>query len=366
MRFGGGHRGPERLLAPEITPQIVEEWAELAERAVERNPFGEPAFALPALQHLGPAAAALLLVRRGGALVAALPVASRRRWRRLPLPAAAGWRHEHCYLGTPLLDAGDPVAAAGALLDAMGRLSGRPGAAVLEWVPTDGPACQALLGAAAERRSAPLWWERFERAALLRGATPVADRTDHRHRRLRRKERALGRDIGDVAVHDRSDDVTAVAAFLDLEAGSWKGRTATALRCSPSSAAFFEAMCDRARATGQLEMLTLEAGGRTLAMACNLVAGGGVYHFKSAFDEAASRFSPGALLMLDVRDRFDAGPAALRDSCADPGSPLFEELWPDRIPVGTLVLPSGPAARAALAPLARSRRRLREHARRTP
>jgi len=58
-------------------------------------------------------------------------------------------------------------------------------------------------------------------------------------------------------------------------------------------------------------------------------------------------------------DRFDAGLAALRDSCADPGSPLFEELWPDRIPIGTLVLPSGPTARAALAPLARSRRRLR-------
>jgi CelD/BcsL family acetyltransferase involved in cellulose biosynthesis len=194
----------------------------------------------------------------------------------------------------------------------------------------------------------------------------VADRTDHRHRRLRRKERALGRDVGAVAVHDRAGDLAATADFLELEASSWKGRTSTALGCAPPTAAFFEAMCDRARDTGQLEMLTLEAGGRTLAMACNLVAGGGVYHFKSAFDEEASRFSPGALLMLDVRDRFDAGPVALRDSCADPGSSLFEELWPDRVPIGTLVLPSGPVARAALAPLARSRRLLRERAHRTP
>jgi hypothetical protein len=96
-----------------------------------------------------------------------------------------------------------------------------------------------------------------------------------------------------------------------------------------------------------------------LALACNLFAGDGVFHFKSAFDGAAAPYSPGAVLILEVRDRFDAGPAAFRDSCADPGAPLFEELWPDAVGVGTMVIPSGPAARAALAPLARSRRLLR-------
>jgi hypothetical protein len=156
-----------------------------------------------------------------------------------------------------------------------------------------------------------------------------------------------------------------VSAFLELEASSWKGQTSTALRCSPSSATFFEEMCARARDTGQLEVLAYEAGDRTLALACNLAAGDGVYHFKSAFDEEAARYSPGALLMLDVRDRFDDGPAALRDSCADPGSPLFEELWPDRVPLGTLLIPSGRAAWGALAPLVRSRLHLRERVGRT-
>jgi CelD/BcsL family acetyltransferase involved in cellulose biosynthesis len=343
--------------AAQLTPSLVEEWADLASRAVERNPFAEPAFAVPALRHLGPDRAGLLLVRRGGVAVAALPIAAERRWRRLPC-VTAGWRHEHCYLGTPLLDRDDPVGAATVLLEAMVRRAGRPGAAVLEWVPTDGPACRALLDAARARGSSPLWWERFERAALIRAETPVASRTDHKHRRLRRKARALERDLGPVEVQDRAGDDAAVEAFLDLEASSWKGRESTALGSSPASAAFFRTMCATTQGAGQLELLALDAAGRAVALACNLVAGDGVFHFKSAFDERASRYSPGALLMLDVRDHFDAGPATLRDSCADPDAPLFEELWPDRVAVGTLVIPSGRAAWAVLAPLAASRRRL--------
>jgi CelD/BcsL family acetyltransferase involved in cellulose biosynthesis len=187
----------------------------------------------------------------------------------------------------------------------------------------------------------------------------VADRTDHRHRRLRRKVRALERDVGPVAARDRAADESAVAAFLELEAASWKGRAATALGSSPDSAAFFAAMCEAARTAGQLELLVLSAGDTTVALACNLVAGDGVYHFKSAFDEGTSKYSPGALLMLDVRDHFDGSGARLRDSCADPGSPLFEELWPDRIAVGTLVIPSGRAAWCILAPLALYRRLVR-------
>jgi CelD/BcsL family acetyltransferase involved in cellulose biosynthesis len=359
VRLGGGTGDVECLLVPQITPAVVDAWWDLAGRAVERNPFAEPAFALPALRHLGAERACLLLVRRGGTLVAALPVGSGRRWRRLPLPATAGWRHEHCYLGTPLLDAADPVGAAGALLDAMVRRSVRPGAAVLEWVPSAGPACAALVEAARARGASPLWWERFERAALVRGDTPVATRTDHKHRRLRRKARSLERDVGTVVVHDRAGDASAVEAFLELEASSWKGRESTALASSPATAAFFREMCTAAREAGQLELLALDAGTTTMALACNLVAGDAVFHFKSAFDEGASKYSPGALLMLDVRDGFDDGPAALRDSCADPGAPLFEELWPDQVTVGTLVVPSGPAAWAILTPVARSRRLLR-------
>ena len=354
---GGGEA--QFLLAASTTPDVVEEWAALAARAVERNPFAEPAFALPALRHLGGDRAGLLLVRRDGVAVGALPLIRGRRWRRLPIPVTAGWRHEHCYLGTPLLDADDPGAAAGLLLDAMVRRSGRPGAAVFEWVLADGPACRALEAAARARGTSPLWWDRFERAALVRADTPVTSRSDHRHRRLRRKARALERDLGAVAVHDRAGDESAVPAFLDLEASSWKGRESTALASSPATAAFFRAMCAATRDAGALELLALEAGPTTLALACNLVAGDDVFHFKSAFDEGAARYSPGALLMLDVRDRFDAATTALRDSCADPGAPLFEELWPDRLAVGTLVVPSGPAARAVLAPLAASRRHLR-------
>ena len=42
------------LAAAQVTQGVLEEWVDLASRAVERNPDVEPAFALPALRHLGP------------------------------------------------------------------------------------------------------------------------------------------------------------------------------------------------------------------------------------------------------------------------------------------------------------------------
>jgi hypothetical protein len=52
VRLEGGEM--QFLAAAQVTQGVLEEWVDLASRAVERNPDVEPAFALPAVRHLGP------------------------------------------------------------------------------------------------------------------------------------------------------------------------------------------------------------------------------------------------------------------------------------------------------------------------
>ena len=163
----------------------------------------------------------------------------------------------------------------------------------------------------------------------------------HHRRELRRLRRGLERLIGaPLTTRDASGDPGACLRFLDLERAGWKGRAGTAFASSSAHAEFFRAICERFAASGRLELLTLEAGDRTVAMKCNLLAGEGAFCFKIAFDEDFARFSPGVQLELDNVERFHEGSAAWMDSCAAPDHPMINQLWPDRRRIQTVMLPS--------------------------
>lgn len=85
----------------------------------------------------------------------------------------------------------------------------------------------------------------------------------------------------------------------------------------------------------------MTAGGTTVAMKCNLLAGDAVFCFKIAFDEEWARFSPGVLLEVENVERFHAGEATWMDSCADPDNAMINRLWPDRRRISTLLVPCG-------------------------
>jgi len=137
-----------------------------------------------------------------------------------------------------------------------------------------------------------------------------------------------------------SSDPVASERFLALERAGWKGRAGTAFASSPRHAEFFRTVCERFADAGRLELLAFEAGDRTLAMKCNLLAGEAVFCFKIAFDEEFARFSPGLQLELDNVERFHEGSAAWMDSCAAPDHPMINRLWPDRRRIQTVLLPS--------------------------
>lgn len=314
-------------------------WHDLANRTAEPNPFVEPAMVLAAHRHMPVRGSALLVTETRDGWTGCLPV--RRTGPGATRVVLRSWLHMYSFLGVPLLDREQPTAALGALLAAAVGASGS-GLVVLDAVAGDGPLSVLLPEALAEQDMVTVLAESHERATLHR--TEGGGYLDHVGRHHQREARRLARRLEDelgapLEVADRSADAGAVSVFLRLEASGWKGRQGTAMASRPSHAEFFTALCDNFRAQGRLQLLALEAGGRTVAMKCNLAAGPGLFCFKIAQDCKLDRFSPGVRLEREnVRLFHEERDEAFMDSCAAADNVMINRLWPDRRRIGTLVV----------------------------
>jgi CelD/BcsL family acetyltransferase involved in cellulose biosynthesis len=332
-----------------LSEQDVRRWTELGRSAATPNPFYEPDFVLPALEHFGEPQLDLLVAMDGaGNWIGLIPVQRRRRWRHLVGTALTGWTHPHCFLESPLISPGHEDAVMEALLDQIRR---QVGLVAFDRFPAEGPMASALDSACERLGVKPIVWQSFERAALRRRADDDYVRSTlgaKHHRELRRKGRKLGRELGtDVAFVDRAGDPHAVDAFLALEAAGWKGDEGTALESGPG-AQFFRALCQRFSEAGRLQMLAMQAGDRTVAMSCFLIAGEGLFCFKIAYDEALAKFSPGTQLMAETASEFHRRQELQWvDSCSKPNSET-ERLWPDRRRLVTMLVPGAGAKGGAV------------------
>ena len=338
-----------RQIAPgSITAGDLARWRDLAVRALEPNPFFESAFVLPAAERLGERGTSLLVVEDGGGWLACLPVQSVRIARMVP--GLRTWRHLYCFLGTPLLDAESAVPAARSLLEAA---LGRGRQLMLESLDDGGLTAAALTQAADELSLVTVHESGHDRALLER--RPAGDYLEnvrsHHRRELNRLGRRLESELGGaLTVSDESGNDAALDQFLDLERSGWKGRRHTALGSSPAHAEFFRDVCRAFAEHGRLQLLSLSAGNRTVAMKCNLTAGEGAFCFKIAYDEELARFSPGVQLEREnIRVFHEGRNEQWQDSCADPENTMINRLWPDRRRIRTVVL----ARRGALAAVSR-------------
>ena len=344
-------------------------WRTLAARAAEPNPFFEPDFAVPAARASRRRPPSLLVVDDGPGSdwAACLPVRREARFRKLPVPALMTWLHPHAFLGTPLMAPERATAAWRALIAhaASDPLAGFLG---LELLGDGGPVAGTLAEVLREDGTRAFLYERVERAALFR-------REDHdylnprlgpkRRRELRRRRRQLEEHLGaPLAVRDGAGDPAAVAAFLELEAAGWKGHGGAAL-ATAGEGGLFEEIAGSFAARGRLQVLSLMAGERIVAMKCNLLAGDAVFCFKIAYDEGLARFSPGVQLELENVGVFDRTPGIdWTDSCAAPENGMINRLWRDRRSVATVLVPGrraiGAASRLVVREALQARRHLRE------
>ncbi|MBB5752407.1 GNAT family N-acetyltransferase [Prosthecomicrobium pneumaticum] len=329
------------------------DWRELAAASVEANPLLAPAFLGAALDHFAPPSVRLALAHDSdGRLTALAPVRPVRIGRMIP--ATALWTHPYAPRGVPLLDATEPVAAAAALLDAMGAAGSD--LLVFPHLPLEGAAAEALRAAAADAGRPVVTLRRAARAMLERDAVPDGDVRSllpgRRRKDYQRQLRQLAA-LGEVriAAVGGGEALPAIEAFLALEAAGWKGTGGTALRSRPRTAAFARAALATGLIDGTAVLLGLWLDAQPLAMLACWRIGDTAVTWKIAYDERFARFSPGVQLMLAAPPLLFAGPAIQRiDSLAVPGHPMIEPLWPGRMRLGSLVIgPEGGERRLALA-----------------
>ncbi|HZN86261.1 MAG TPA: GNAT family N-acetyltransferase [Burkholderiales bacterium] len=360
--------------AREIEAQSAD-WEDLAAHAVEPNPFYEPWMLLPALEAAGAdpdKAPELVLVHAEGRtgrsrLVGLFPLERRPRYRGLPLGELRLWRHELCFLCTPLLRSGFEREALEAFLGWLARDSGAS-LLRLHYVPGEGLFHRALLRHFERHPQLMHFTERYTRALFrprrsaegyLRAA--VRGRRLKEFRRLARRLADQGRlEYRQLGRSEHAADW--IGAFLALEARGWKGRAGTALASTNANRAWFERIALEAGRRGRLLIHGLYLNGRALALSCKIRAGDGAYAFKIAYDEDYEQYSPGLLLELEQIVRMHGSPRiGWLDSCAVPEHFMANRLWLDRRALETVTVAAGGAGAllVMLLPLLRwARRRL--------
>lgn len=329
---------------------LVEELEHLSARAIEPNVFFNPRFLAPAMPRLDDRDVRLAVIRDGdegrSRLRLLVPFTVERTAPPFGAPVLRTWSSPFGPLGTPLVDCDDPASV---IEDFFGMLSRPhlklPKVFVLPEVRLDGPFA-ALVGRHAEAHGLPLALaNRIERPHLKAQVEADdylrASLGGHHFRELRRLKRRLSeRGRLDYTVARQPEEVRlAVETFLALEASGWKGRARTAMAIDRYRAAFVREAAQRLAGRDLCRVHQLSLDGRAIASLVVFVESGVAYTWKTAYDEAFARFSPGTLLMVEAtRTLLDDPNVDIADSCAVPDHPVMSRLWRERRSLGTLVV----------------------------
>lgn len=317
-------------------------WARLADRAADPNPVYEPEFVSAAVTATDAETPSLLIAERDGEWIGCLPV------RPVGPFGLSNWRHSFSPIGTPLAARGAVEEFASALVGRFGGLN-RSRFLVLREAGEGETTAAVRAAVSRSRRLAAILEQEVERAALRRGdGDPTVQIKPKRRKEMEKKRRQLIEKLGcELEVVDRSSDPAAVDDFLRIEAAGWKGVSGTAMQTAGQGDAF-RALCDRYAAAGRLQLLSLEAGRRSVAMICNLAMGNELFNLKVTYDEELRRYAPGIQLEIETMRIFaESRTEEIFDSCADPGNELLNRLWPDRVRATTMLIgPGGPGGKA--------------------
>ena len=336
-----------RLLSVEWRPlaslqDVIKPWKVLAGRALERNIFYEPAFALAAAPVFGSDVGALLVWsgtdRRK--LLGLFPARVERRRYGLSMPVLVGWTHPFAPYGVPLVDRDSAEAAIEAAFQFLAK-GVLPGLLLITFVPSTGKFAAALAAAIIKQQGGCAWFGEHARAAL----SPPLMRSNYlersisakKRKELRRQMRLLA-DQAEVTLDRAStaDEIgVALEDFLALESRGWKGRAGTAAALQADLQAFMRNSIRALGASGQVQIDRLQLAGRTIAASILLRSGSAAWFWKITYDEDVARASPGVQLTHELTHALLADRTIGRtDSCATADHPMIDHLWRDRLELG--------------------------------
>jgi CelD/BcsL family acetyltransferase involved in cellulose biosynthesis len=332
---------------------VGDDWRALCERAAEPNVFYEPAFALAAAPAFGADASAVLVWSQAPRrLLGLFPLRLVPRRYGINLPLLVGWTHPYAPLGTPLIDQDAVAPVLSALFEHVASADALPARILLPFLVDDGPIVRALDDVLARRRGVQAKFGRHTRALLL----PQRDGVDQDISKRKRKELARQRrrlsDIGEAAFECVSVPAAmgpALDDFLVLEASGWKGAARTAALNHVAIHRFMANAVTGLAAEGKASVVRLLLDGRSLACGLMLRSGDGEWFWKIAYDENFARFSPGALLTLDLTQTLSESNFAFVDSCAAADHPMIGHFWRGRRPISDRLIALDPGPSFALA-----------------
>ena len=272
-----------------------------------------------------------------------------------PVPHWSLWQHDQSFLGTPLVTSGMEEAFWGALLD---WCDARAGPALFLHCPLqslDGPVAAALIEVARKAGRPASVVMRHQRAMLRSRLSPEAyfsaSTSTGRRKEMRRQLRRL-KEVGEVRFERRNDD-TDLDAWIEhyhrLERSGWKGSAQSALSQSDAATRFFRDALTGAARGGHLERLSLTLDHTPIAMLSTFIVPPGAFLFKTVYDEAYARFSPGVLLQQENLALLDRPEVTFTDSCAAQDHPMIDRLWTERRMIGAINVAIGGRLRQAAA-----------------
>jgi CelD/BcsL family acetyltransferase involved in cellulose biosynthesis len=258
-----------------------------------------------------------------------------RTWR-FPLPRLSAVKSKHSFQAGVLLRAGIDSRSVDRFVD---ELFGASWGAVRFRELREDSVVYRQLQESAQRRG--LSWfvdRRYTRASLKLGNDSAW--RDHisssRHRKLRSARRKLAGqgklEFRIAAPGEISESTT--DTFLRLESMGWKSESA--LLAKRNDTLFFREMARGCREQGLLFFCELVLNGTVIASVANLRVNGSGFAFKTGYDPAYAKLSPGLLLQYSFLESLADAGACVGLKEIESGSwagSFIEELWPERIPI---------------------------------
>ena len=321
---------------------LAPDWDDLVARA-SSNVFMNPAALVAADEtHFADIRVLLAWVQEGGKRkLAGVWALQLKRFAPLWPAVLEALPYNYAFLSSPVVDPAYADEAVAAFLGAIDD-SALPKVLNLPSLDAEGPGYHALLKALAARGTAPLVLSELARPCVTREFG--AKRSGSTRKKLRQDFNRLGA-LGAVeVVNERTpaEVERAFERFLVLEKASWKGERGTALLSREQDAAFVRRLMHDLAARGDASVAQLRVNGEVIAAQVLMYCGKTAYTWKTAFDAAYAKYSPGALLVDKITDELLAGTGIEAiNSCAAESS-FMGQLWSGRRAMADMLVDIGP------------------------
>jgi CelD/BcsL family acetyltransferase involved in cellulose biosynthesis len=323
-------------------PDLGPDWDDLVARA-SSNVFMNPA-ALAAAQETGFADIRMLLAWAGDegahklAGVWALQV---RRFAPLWPAVIEALPYHYAFLSSPVVDPAHADEVVAAFFVAIEN-SALPKVLDLPSLDAEGPVYSAMRKWLAARGIQPLVLSEFARPYVTREFG--VKRSGSTRKKLRQDwNRLCGLGAVEVVNERAAGHVQqAFESFLILEKASWKGERGTALLSRQADATFVRKLLQNLAARGDASVAQLRVNGEVIAAQVLMYCGSTAYTWKTAFDSAYAKYSPGALLVDRITEELLAGTEIEAiNSCAAESS-FMGQLWAGRRAMADMLVDIGP------------------------